>query len=697
VPESKFRACDGNFDDEIRVMVMRFVLGCLIGVVPLLAGCGTENETKPKFDGPPETGDASVMLQVDRGRDSLIGKWQMVMFVPQPPEGYPGPESLCVLDFQKDESGKLAATVIASLPGTEKPQLTTAKLDQDRVTFEMAIGTVQFEFQGVQQGDRVRGNVVVNKVECVTAVLIATSAKAVAEPNPLPGENEFKDAVQSSEPDVKLREFARQFPENPLSLAALERVLSGGRRDSLSEDEFGQLADEYFKMARRWGPLLERHAQLNVALNLAANEYHPHLVLQYLKQIESNLQDGEAPNIRQVVDQARQGVDSLLAIELLKAEDASQRQQGLEQLEKLLATDPFNFLVLYEVAEYARKQGRVDEAIDMLARIVALPMMEQSLAERWASQQEEKPLPNETLAELWTQKHGDKKGLDAFVMAEYAKRIHDFGEAVKPREAADTNQVVFCELFTGAMCPPCVAADVATGGLEANFARSDVIVVRYHQHIPGPDPLVNADAEARFDYYVGEGQASTPALCINGHRVEAGGFLEHARNVYKGLHTIIESLLKQPTDITISAEAAGEAGQLHLKVDVSGRESYAETLRLRLLLVEDGVDFRARNGIRVHDMLVRSMPAGVRGVAVEDGQLRYEGDVDLAALKKEIGDYLTAFEKGREYQFAAKPLELKRLHLVAFVQDDATHSVLQATVVEVTGSLEIPQPEESAK
>ena len=283
-------------------MVMRFVLGCLIGVVPLLAGCGTENETKPKFDGPPETGDASVMLQVDRGRDSLIGKWQMVMFVPQPPEGYPGPESLCVLDFQKDESGKLAATVIASLPGTEKPQLTTAELDQDRVTFEMAIGTVQFEFQGVQQGDRVRGNVVVNKVECVTAVLIATSAKAVAEPNPLPGENEFKDAVQSSEPDVKLREFARQFPENPLSLAALERVLSGGRRDSLSEDEFGPLADEYFKMARRWGPLLERHAQLNVALNLAANEYHPHLVLQYLKQIESNLQFGEAPKIRQVVD-----------------------------------------------------------------------------------------------------------------------------------------------------------------------------------------------------------------------------------------------------------------------------------------------------------------------------------------------------------------------------------------------------------
>ena len=73
------------------------------------------------------------------------------------------------------------------------------------------------------------------------------------------------------------------------------------------------------------------------------------------------------------------------------------------------------------------------------------------------------------------------------------------------------------------------------------------------------------------------------------------------------------------------------------------------------------------------------------------------GDVDLAALKKEIADYLSAFEKGREYKFAQKPLELKRLHLVAFVQDDATQDVLQATVVKVTGSLDIPTPKDSAK
>ena len=133
---------------------MRFVLGCLIGVAPLLVGCGTESESQPKFDGPADTGNNSLVLEVDRGRNSLNGKWQLVMFVPRPPEGYPGPESLCVLDFQKDSSGKLAAVVTASLPGAEKPQLKSADLGDGRVTFQMTIGAVEFEFHGVQQGDQ---------------------------------------------------------------------------------------------------------------------------------------------------------------------------------------------------------------------------------------------------------------------------------------------------------------------------------------------------------------------------------------------------------------------------------------------------------------------------------------------------------------------------------------------------------------
>ncbi|MEO1995396.1 MAG: hypothetical protein ABGZ17_08985 [Planctomycetaceae bacterium] len=678
-------------------MMFRFVLGCLVVVAPLMVGCGTESESTPSFDGPADTGDTAPVLEVDRGRESLSGKWQMVMFVPRPPQGFPGPESVCVFDFQEQGSGKMVAQVLSGVPGAEKPQIMTAELADGHVALKLSIGNMLFDFEGQQQGDWVRGNILVGKLECVPAALIATTSTQVAEPDPLAGENAFKDAAQSAKPSAQFRKYSEQFPSSPLALEALERVLSEAKRTRMSSDEFTKLSDQYLKLARMWGARLEQTGQLNVAMNLAANEYHPKLALQHLNRIEKGMGDTDKSPMRDVVVQAKQRVHALLAVQLLKAEDESQHQKGLEQLVKLLEVDPFNQIILYALADHARKHGQADEAINMLARIVALPMMEQSLVERWTREGLENPLPNETLSKLWTEKHGDKKEMDAFVLAEYSKWIHDFGEQVQPRPPSDSNQVALCELFTGAMCPPCVAADIATGGLETNFARSDVIVVRYHQHIPGPDPLVNADAEARFDYYVGDGQASTPALCLNGQRVQVGGFLEHARNVYQGLCGVLEPVLKRATDIKIAAEAVGQAGQLHLTVQVSGRKSYADTLRLRLLLTEDGIHFQARNGIRVHDMLVRSMPAGVMGVGVKAGKLGFEGDLDLAVLKQELTDYLNAFEKGREYKFEQKPLDLKRLRLVAFVQDDSTRAVLQATVVEVTGSLDIPTAKDAGK
>ena len=52
------------------------------------------------------------------------------------------------------------------------------------------------------------------------------------------------------------------------------------------------------------------------------------------------------------------------------------------------------------------------------------------------------------------------------------------------------------ELFTGAQCPPCVAADVAFDVLEKTYKPADLVLIQYHLHIPGPDPLTNAASEA---------------------------------------------------------------------------------------------------------------------------------------------------------------------------------------------------------
>src|SRR5205085_7387387 len=67
------------------------------------------------------------------------------------------------------------------------------------------------------------------------------------------------------------------------------------------------------------------------------------------------------------------------------------------------------------------------------------------------------------------------------------------------RKEKGANQVVVMELFTGAQCPPCVAADVAFDALGESYKSADLLLIQYHMHIPGPDPLVNPDCIARWD------------------------------------------------------------------------------------------------------------------------------------------------------------------------------------------------------
>ena len=58
------------------------------------------------------------------------------------------------------------------------------------------------------------------------------------------------------------------------------------------------------------------------------------------------------------------------------------------------------------------------------------------------------------------------------------------------------------ELFTGANCPPCVAADLAFDGLQKAYSDKEVVLLQYHMNIPrGPEALTNADSDARFEYY----------------------------------------------------------------------------------------------------------------------------------------------------------------------------------------------------
>jgi len=51
------------------------------------------------------------------------------------------------------------------------------------------------------------------------------------------------------------------------------------------------------------------------------------------------------------------------------------------------------------------------------------------------------------------------------------------------------------ELFTNGFCETCVAAEAALSALEKTYAKSELVVLRYQQNKPGPDPLANEESD----------------------------------------------------------------------------------------------------------------------------------------------------------------------------------------------------------
>ncbi|MBO0696929.1 MAG: hypothetical protein J2P46_00915, partial [Zavarzinella sp.] len=108
--------------------------------------------------------------------------------------------------------------------------------------------------------------------------------------------------------------------------------------------------------------------------------------------------------------------------------------------------------------------------------------------------------------------------------AEYSKTMPPFKPEEFKGRKGKSDRAVLVELFTGAECEPCVAVDLAVDALGRTYKPTDVVLLRYHQHIPGPDPLVSKDGAARMDFYnKKDDEKATPQVFISGKAGEAGG------------------------------------------------------------------------------------------------------------------------------------------------------------------------------
>jgi hypothetical protein len=265
---------------------------------------------------------------------------------------------------------------------------------------------------------------------------------------------------------------------------------------------------------------------------------------------------------------------------------------------------------------------------------------------------------------------------------EYKIKVPSFkGEKFAGRKAQSDRAVVM-ELFTGAQCPPCVAADVAFDVLQKNYQPSELVLIQYHLHIPGPDPMTNKDTEARAKYYKAN---STPSTFFNGaSKAGGGGAMDAAEKKYDAYRAVIDPLLDTATTCKVKASARRNGDKVDIQTDVAGLEKPGDSIKLRLVLVEETIRFVGSNHLRFHHQVVRAMPGGAEGVAVTNPTMSVKNSVDLKGLRKTLINYLDNYQENvRPFPQFGRPLDFHGLRLIAFVQDDSTKEILQATQVGV--------------
>src|SRR5262249_47958733 len=141
-----------------------------------------------------------------------------------------------------------------------------------------------------------------------------------------------------------------------------------------------------------------------------------------------------------------------------------------------------------------------------------------------------------------------------------------------------------------------------------------LVLLQYHLHIPGPDPLTNADSEARWGYY-GElfpnEARGVPTTLFNGKPEAGGGTMANAEEKYKQYRQVIDPLLETSSSAKLSASAVKQGNKINIKVEVTDLKNPGGDVRLRLLLVEETIRYVGGNRVRFHHHVVRSMVGGV--------------------------------------------------------------------------------------
>lgn len=613
-------------------------------------------------------------------RDTLTGKWLFVMS-DKGADAY-----LWLIDFTKDETQEGAARLISSSKLIEAATLKSSSVEDGNVHLGFDADGAILDFRGRFEKGTIRGSALLGRSRVLPARLEPTDVKNMRDydkPIPDPAREEYQDAAKQEESFGLMSRFVRRRPESPLAIPAFLDLVAQARSVGYDRAKFETLAGDYLRSAKLWGGRMELRAYVEMGLLLSRYEYLPDLSLEYLTTADQKFDD-ETPR------EWKQSVGIERGKRLIAAGKAA---DGVAVLTRIRGDYPFEPEVTFALAGQAEKEGQVDQALELYGEIAVLPLVEQSLVgvlKSVGKKLSREQLPSRIVTRLWTDKHGDdRKGLSTWLDELYESKIRSIAtEKRPPRKKDEGTRVVLCELFTNGDCPPCVGADVAISALESTYAKSEVVVLRYHQHQPGPDPLANDETVERFKQYQG---TATPMILLNGRRAPGGGGpMSEAPETYRMLRTYIDRQLEEQIDLRLELSAKADQGKIALAATAQGIREFPPNARMLLVLAEEKVACSMNNGIRTHEMVARAFPGKLVGIAPVKGKLAYTGEIDLGKIKTQLSKQLVETERKNGIVFDEKPLDLKSLQFVAILQNVETGEVLQAAAVPVSSSTALP-------
>lgn len=304
-------------------------------------------------------------------------------------------------------------------------------------------------------------------------------------------------------------------------------------------------------------------------------------------------------------------------------------------------------------------------------------------AERMLDAKEPPALQQKVLEVLATALEKDGKKEEAAQVKVRLGKL-DFRVKVKTYAGrkAKSDRVVLVEMFTGAGSKPSVATDQATEALARTFKPGEVVILNYHVHAPDPDPLAIEDVITRVKFYK-DSLRSFPTLFLDGKvTAPGGGAASEAQRKYDEYYDAIVASLERPAEAKLKLSAVRKGPKVTIEVE-SSKVKDPEDVKLRLALVEEQVAYKGGNGITAHNNVVRALPGGDAGYSLTEKGVTKKITLDIDDLIKKHKAYLDKYAEDRPFPNKERPLELKKLKVVAFLQNEKTDEVLQTAVVEV--------------